>query len=106
GLRAYANYGYTAATFHSTVDLATPRDPAGEVVVSGNALPLVPDHRANAGIAVPLVVGSASGPSLRLGIDGRYVGRQWLRADEANTTRRLSAYAADEASLSIDGLML
>ncbi len=102
GLRAYANYGYTAATFHSTVDLATPRDPAGEVVVSGNALPLVPDHRANAGIAVPLVVGSASGPSLRLGIDGRYVGRQWLRGDEANTTRRLPDYAAADASLTLE----
>src|SRR5207249_6876228 len=93
---------YTAATFHSTVDLATPRDPAGEVVVSGNALPLVPDHRANAGIAVPLVVGSASGPSLRLGIDGRYVGRQWLRGAAANTTRRLPDYAAADASLTLE----
>ena len=101
GLRLYANYAYTAATFRSRADLATPRDPAGEAVLPGDALPLVPDHRANAGISVPLVAGGASGPSLRLGIDARYVGRQWLRGDEANTTRRLPDFAAADASLTL-----
>src|SRR5437870_4893909 len=33
GLRLYANYAYTAATFRSRADLATPRDPAGEAVL-------------------------------------------------------------------------
>jgi len=63
----------------------------------------VPDHRANAGISFP-VTGRATccRPSIRAGIDARYVGRQWLRGDEANATRRLSEYAVADASLTID----
>jgi iron complex outermembrane receptor protein len=99
GIRLYANYGYTAATFRSAARLATSRDPAGETVGPGDVLPLVPDSRANAGISAPVVAGRASGPSLRVGLDARYVGRQWLRGDEANATRRLPDYAAADASL-------
>jgi len=103
GLRVYANYGYTVATYQTTAVLATTRDPAGETVRPGDVLPLVPDHRANAGISFP-VTGRATccRPSIRAGIDARYVGRQWLRGDEANATRRLSEYAVADASLTID----
>src|SRR5205807_9535114 len=102
GVRLYANYGYTAATFRSAARLATPRDPAGETVVPGDVLPLVPDSRANAGIQAPVVAGGTTGRSLRVGVDARYVGRQWLRGDEANTTRRLPDYAAADASLLLE----
>src|SRR5437016_4680301 len=54
GLRLYANYGFTAATFRTTAVLATTRDPAGETVAPGDALPMVPSHRVNAGIALPV----------------------------------------------------
>ena len=42
------------------------------------------------------------GLALRVGLDARYVGRQWLRGDEANATRRLSDYAAADASLLVE----
>ena len=102
GVRLYANYGYTAATFRSAARLATPRDPAGETVLPGDVLPLVPDNRANAGISAPVVAGGTLGLSLRVGLDARYVGRQWLRGDEANATHRLSDYAAADASLLVE----
>ena len=101
GVRAYANYGYTRATFQTTATLATTRDAAGETVRPGDALPMVPDHRVNAGIAVPLVMprGAGSGLSLAAALDARYVGRQWLRGDEENATQRLSDYAVADLSL-------
>ncbi len=99
-LRLYANYGYTAATFQTTATLATTRDPAGETVTPGAELPLVPRHRVNAGISMP-VIGAAGGPSLVAGLDARYVGRQWLRGDEENATRRLADYAVADASLAL-----
>ena len=37
-----------------------------------------------------------------VGFDGRYVGHQWLRGDEANVTRRLPDYAVADASLTVD----
>jgi iron complex outermembrane receptor protein len=98
----YGNYGYTRATFETTADLATPRDTAGELVTPGDRLPLVPAHRANAGVSLPVVGDRPARPSLRLGLDARYVGRQWLRGDEANATRRLADYTAVDASLTTE----
>src|SRR5216117_3667351 len=100
GLRLYANYGYTTATFETTARLATTRDPNGETIEPGDALPLVPNHRVNAGAALPVFTLS-SGPSLRAALDAHYVGRQWLRGDEANATGRLSDYAVADASLTL-----
>ena len=96
--RLYVNYGYTIATFETTAQLATTRDSAGETVTPGSALPLVPNHRVNAGVSVPLVT-EAEGLTLRAGLDARYVGRQWLRGDEANVTRRLADYTVADGSL-------
>lgn len=103
GARAYANYGYTAATFQTTVALATARAPAGETVTPGDVLPLVPTHRINAGVALPLITRDAgsSRPSLSVALDARYVGRQWLRGDEANRTSPLSDYGVADASLTV-----
>jgi len=103
GLRAYTNYGYTRATFETTATLATTRNPAGETVTPGDALPMVPEHRVNAGLAVPILRphGTESGVALLAGVDARYVGRQWLRGDEENVTRRLSDYAVADLSLTL-----
>jgi len=103
GARAYANYGYTRATFETTATLATTRDTAGETVTPGDELPMVPDHRVNAGLAVPMLRprGTETGVALMAALDARYVGRQWLRGDEANVTRRLSDYAVADLSLTL-----
>src|SRR2546428_819465 len=68
GLRVDANYGYTTATFETTAPPATTRDPHGETIEPGDALPLVPNHRVNAGAALPVFT-PASGPSLRAALD-------------------------------------
>ncbi len=101
GLRLYANYGFTAATFRTTGVLATTRDPAGETVAPGDALPMVPNHRVNAGIALPVVRARGARPSVRVAFDARYVGRQWLRGDEANATRRLADYGVADAAATV-----
>ena len=103
GVRLYMNYGYTTATFETTAQLATTRDPNGETIEPGDALPLVPAHRVNAGASLPVLTGSGGGggPSLQVGLDARYVGRQWLRGDEANVTQRLSDYAVADASVTL-----
>src|SRR6266545_7548256 len=54
-LRLYANYGYTAATFQTTATRASTRDPAGETIRPRDALPMVPSHRLNAGVSLPIV---------------------------------------------------
>src|SRR5207253_10574970 len=98
GLRLYANYGFTAATFRTTALLATTLDPGGETVAPGDALPMVPSHRVNAGIALRVVRERGARPSVRVAFDARYVGRQWLRGDEANATRRLADYGVADAA--------
>src|SRR5881397_2377563 len=103
GVRAYTNYGYTRATFETTATLATTRDTAGETVTPGDELPMVPRHRVNVGLAVPILRhrGNETGLALAAGLDARYVGRQWLRGDEENVTRRLSDYTIADLSLTL-----
>lgn len=99
GARAYVNYGYTRATFETTATLATTRDTAGETVRPGDVLPMVPNHRINAGVALLLVKPRGTSPSLVAALDARYIGPQWLRGDEENATRRLSDYTVADLSL-------
>ena len=94
GVELYANYGFTAATFQTSAVLATGRDPGNETVAPGDRIPMIPAHRANAGLSVPV-----PGDRLRLRLDARYVGPQYLRGDEENVARRLSDYAVVDASL-------
>jgi outer membrane receptor protein involved in Fe transport len=103
GQRAYGNYGYTHATFEATARLATTRDTTGETVRPGDVLPMVPDHRLNAGVALPLLNPGASDSRLAVtaGLDARYVGGQWLRGDEANVTARLPDYLVADLSLTL-----
>jgi outer membrane receptor protein involved in Fe transport len=103
GVRAYANYGYTRATFETTATLATTRDTAGETVTPGDELPLVPRHRVNAGLAIPILrpQGTETRVALMAGLDARYIGRQWLRGDEENVTRQLSDYLVADLSVTL-----
>src|SRR6059036_821893 len=103
GERAYANYGYTRASFETTATLATTRDTAGETVTPGDELPMVPRNRVNVGLAVPILRhrGNETGLALAAGLDAGYVGRQWLRGDEENVTRRLSDYTIADLSLTL-----
>jgi iron complex outermembrane recepter protein len=94
GLQLYANYGFTAATFETTAVLSTGRPPGNETVTAGDRLPMVPAHRLNAGASLPLLEGA-----LRLRVDARYIGPQYLRGDEENVEARLPDYAVADASV-------
>ena len=94
------NYAYTEATFRNDVLLGTPRvtadcavPPCTQFVRKGSDLTLVPRQRVNAGVDISLT------EWLTLSLSGAYVGRQWLRGDEANETRQLGDYVVLNAGL-------
>jgi iron complex outermembrane receptor protein len=97
---AFLGYTYTKATFRSAVDLATPRQTAGcvaspctELVRKGNDLPLIPNHRLNAGLDYhPL-------SWLTLSLIGAFVGEQRFRGDEANVADPLKGYVVLNAGI-------
>ena len=99
-LEPWINYAYTDATFREDVLLGTSRvtgdcstPPCTQLVRKGSQLPLVPRHRINAGVDTHLT------DWLTLSLSGTYVGRQWLRGDEANAERQLGDYVVLNASL-------
>ena len=94
GVMLYANYGYTDATFQTAAVLSTGRAPGNESVQPGDHLPMTPADRINAGLSIPLVRST-----VRLRIDARYVGWQFLRGDEENVTARLPDYTVLDGSL-------
>ncbi|HEX4627374.1 MAG TPA: TonB-dependent receptor, partial [Gemmatimonadales bacterium] len=94
GFGLYGNYGYTVAAFRTTAVLATGRPPGNETVTAGDRIPMIPAHRANAGVSVPF-----AGDRLRARLDARYVGPQYLRGDEDNVERRLPDYTVADAAL-------
>src|SRR5262249_31058899 len=81
------NYAYTRATFESAFSIATPRTPDEDEEVSvGNQLPLIPNHRLNAGIRFsPFEWATIS-------LSGAYVSPQFFRGDEENMQPKLAAY--------------
>jgi iron complex outermembrane recepter protein len=91
----YANYAFTRATYRVPAEIfslraadqfaASPLAGPNAVAV-GDRLPLVPAHQVKAGGLVRLPAG------VDLGLDLRYIGRQWLRGDEANETAPLGGY--------------
>ena len=100
-LEPWVNYAYTEATFRDEVRLGTARltadceaPPCTQLVRKGSELPLVPRHRVNAGVDAHLT------DWLTLSLSGAYVGRQWLRGDEANAERPLGDYVVLNALLS------
>jgi iron complex outermembrane receptor protein len=101
-LSLYANYALTQATFRTAAEIFSIRADtafggsplAGPNAVSeGDQLPLVPEHQIKAGGLLTLPVG------VQLGLDTRYIGRQWLRGDEANETQPLSGYFVANARI-------
>jgi outer membrane receptor protein involved in Fe transport len=102
---AYANYAYTSATFRTPVELFSIRsdsDFAGSAlagpneVEQGDGIPLVPDHQIKEGALVRL------GDDFELGMNGRFIGQQWLRGDEANETGPLDSYFIADARIGYD----
>jgi outer membrane receptor protein involved in Fe transport len=96
GAQVYINYGYTSATFETTAVLSTGREPGNETVMPGDRMPMIPNHRVNAGIAVPALKNR-----LRFRVDGRYVGEQFLRGDEENVEVRLPDYGVADVSVEV-----
>jgi iron complex outermembrane recepter protein len=112
GHSIYANYAYTRATFQSDADLFTIRSasgvnpetgdtvtnpfPTGNEVIPGDRFPLVPDHQVKLGGLLKV------GEYLSVGADGRYIGKQFLRGDEANITDPLAGYFVADARVSVD----
>jgi iron complex outermembrane receptor protein len=95
-LEGFVNYSYTRATFESDVELASPRTP-GEVqqVRRGSQIPLVPNHRINAGVRYRLH------RWITLSLNLTYVSDQFLRGDEANTQPKLGDYVVVSAGLDV-----
>lgn len=58
---------------------------------------MTPADRINLGASLPLVR-----EVVRLRVDARYIGRQYLRGDEANVEARLPDYTVADASLQLD----
>jgi iron complex outermembrane receptor protein len=85
-VEAFLNYTFTRATFQDRAELATPLPPGTETVRPGDSLALVPRHRLNGGLVY------RPWPWLALSADARYTGSQFLRGDETNHQRPLSAY--------------
>jgi iron complex outermembrane receptor protein len=94
-LSLYANYSFTRATFRDPAEIFSIRADSAfqgaplsgpNTVSEGDRLPLVPDHQVKFGGLLNLPSG------LELGLDGRYIGKQWLRGDEANETAPLGGY--------------
>jgi outer membrane receptor protein involved in Fe transport len=103
-LSAWASWAWTRATFRGPAELFSIRAEeefassplaGGNAVEAGDRLPLVPDHQVKAGGVVRLPAG------LSVGLDVRYTGRQWLRADEANETARLDGHLAANARVAL-----
>jgi outer membrane receptor protein involved in Fe transport len=94
-VEGFLNYTFTYATFRDRVELATPLPPGAETVRPGDSLALVPRHRLNGGLVYH------PWPWLALSADARYVGAQFLRGDEANDHRPLSAYWVTNAGATV-----
>jgi outer membrane receptor protein involved in Fe transport len=100
GHSLYANYAYTLATFESPAAILSPlNDPdlgINNDVLPGNEFPLVPRHQFKAGGEARL------GRNLTVGVNGRFIGTQWVRGDEANQTPKLASYVVTDARVGVD----
>ncbi len=95
GHSLYANYAYTKATFESQAEIFSIREDFGgeNEVAAGDQLPLVPNHQVKLGGSFRFPKGFFAGA------DGRYIGSQYLRGDEANEEPKLDAYFVADARL-------
>jgi iron complex outermembrane recepter protein len=97
GHSVWARYALTHATFRiADVEIFSVREHAGaenEIEV-GDRLPLVPAHAAAAGVSVKAPGGFG------VAVDAQYVGRRYLRGDEANEELPLPSHTLLNAGLS------
>jgi len=91
----YANYAYTKATFESNAQIFSTRSDSDFVdsplfgpntVTPGDVMPLVPANQVKGGFSARLAKG------FRVGLDGRWIGSQYLRGDEGNEQSQLDPY--------------
>ena len=95
GHTLYANYAYTRATFETDAEIFSIREDFGgsNDVEPGAEIPLVPNHQVKFGATFQLPSG------FFVGGDGRYIGSQWLRGDEANVEPKLDSYIVTDARI-------
>jgi iron complex outermembrane recepter protein len=109
GHSVYLNYAFTRATFQADADVFTIRStedvdgepvinpfPTGNAVTPGSRFPLVPDHQVKLGALARV------GRYVSVGADGRYIGKQFLRGDEANVTDQLDGYFVADARVGVE----
>jgi outer membrane receptor protein involved in Fe transport len=89
GSRIFASYSYIAATFRSTVQIAT-LDTSPEPARPGDIFPSSPRHRGRVGVGVSRMMGQVA---LGSEFDVQGVSSQYLRGDEANRHHELARYA-------------
>lgn len=97
GHSLYANYAWTRATFETTADIFSARNDEAlgieNEATPGDRLPLVPEHQLKFGAIFQLPA------DVVVGFDGRWIGKQFLRGDEANATEPLEAYFVGDAKV-------
>jgi iron complex outermembrane recepter protein len=100
GLSLYLNYAWTRATYRTAAEISSIRSDStflgsplfGQNQIGiGDRIPLVPEHQVKAGVRWQ------AERHVDLGLDGRYMGRQWFRGDEANETSPLDGYVVADA---------
>ncbi len=91
----YANYSYTKATFQSDAQIFSTRSDdtfedsplfGPNDVTPGDRMPLIPENQVKGGFAARLPRG------VRVGLDARWAGSQFLRGDEGNEEKQLDPY--------------
>jgi outer membrane receptor protein involved in Fe transport len=109
GHSLYLNYSYTKATFQSDAKVFSIRSadeadgvpvinpfPTENDVTPGSRFPLVPDHQIKFGGLARI------GHDVSVGADGRYIGKEYLRGDEANVTDQLDGYFVADARVGVE----
>ncbi|HKV74229.1 MAG TPA: TonB-dependent receptor [Gemmatimonadales bacterium] len=94
GHSVYLNYAWTRATFQTIAAIQSPRSDSN-VARPGDRIPLVPDQQVKLGAAFQV------GNHLTLGADGRFIGHQYLRGDEANEDKPLDTYFVADARATV-----
>ena len=82
----YVNYTYTEATFQSSFSDFNGNEGAGQTVVKGNTIPLVPKNQLATGVNYRPVEGFTAS------LNSLYVSTKFMVFDEANAGKRLPGY--------------
>jgi iron complex outermembrane recepter protein len=98
GARIFASYSYVAATYQSTVNIAT-ADTAPKPAVPGDIFPSSPLHRGRVGAGIGRLVGPVV-------LDGEFSMRgyssQYLRGDESNQRPQIPGYTVADLTARVN----